>query len=186
MVTGGNLSQRQRIIRGVDSSRQPDDLFRALVSTRYGALLRTAFLLTGDRGHAEDLVQQALLRVYEAVRKGAEPESLEAYTRTTMLRLALRWRQTLWRRERPALVSDVGADPDLDMGLQVRLALRALPMDQRVVVVLRYFEGLSEQETADALGIAVGTAKSRLSRGIAAMRRGGLIQDPSEDEHAAT
>jgi RNA polymerase sigma-70 factor (sigma-E family) len=170
----------------VESSRHPDDVFRDLVSSRYSVLLRTAFLLTGDRGHAEDLVQQALLRVYEAVRKEAEPESLEAYTRTAMLRLALRWRQTLWRRERPAEIPDVGAHFDLDLGLQVRQALRALPMDQRAVVVLRYFEGLSEQEAAEALGIAVGTAKSRLSRGIAAMRRSGLIQDPSEDEHATT
>lgn len=167
---------------------ETDEVFRALVANRYPALVRTAFLLTGDRGHAEDLVQQSLLKVYEALRRGADPSSMEAYTRTTMLRLSLRWRQTLWRTEKPAPVPDVGTTSEVDSGLQVRLALMSLPRDQRAVVVLRYFEGLSESETADALGVAPGTVKSRTSRALAVLRHSGLLRedDPTEDKHAAT
>jgi DNA-directed RNA polymerase specialized sigma24 family protein len=131
-----------------------DDLFRYLVLSRYASLTRTAFLLTGDRGHAEDLVQQALLKAYEAVRRGAEPDSLEAYTRTAMLRLALRWRTTGWRTEAVAAAPDTAWAGDPTVGLSVRQALMSLPRDQRAVLVLRYFEGLSERETAEALACA--------------------------------
>jgi RNA polymerase sigma-70 factor (sigma-E family) len=168
-------------------SADSDEHFRALVAERYVALTRTAFLLTGDRGHAQDLVQQSLLKVYEALRRGADPTSMEAYTRTTMLRLSLRWRQTRWRSEVPAVIPDIGSTSDPDLGLQMRLALMALPRDQRAVIVLRYFEGLSEAETAEALGVAAGTVKSRSSRALASLRHSGLLRedDPSEDEHAA-
>lgn len=165
-----------------------DEAFGAFVEARYRAFVRTAYLLTGDRGHAEDLTQQALLRVYEAMRRGAEPDSLEAYTRSTMMRLATRWRTTRWRQERPAPASDLAETPDQDLPLQVRSALMALPVDQRAVVVLRYYEGLSEQETAAALSVPVGTIKSRMSRAMAALRTSDLLAAPDaeEESHAAT
>jgi RNA polymerase sigma-70 factor (sigma-E family) len=164
-------------------SAEADGRFRALVAGRYGALLRTAFLLTGDRGHAEDLVQVALLKAYEAVRRGADPQSLEAYTRTAMLRLALRWRGTGWRSERPVPVPDAPADGrDPVQSVLVRRALMSLPRDQRAVLVLRYFEDLSENETATALGVPAGTVKSRTSRALTALRRGGLLDDGQAEE----
>lgn len=162
-----------------------DDLFRCLVASRYAALTRTAFLLTGDRGHAEDLAELALLKSYEAVRRGAQPDSLEAYTRTAMLRLALRWRVTGWRTERVMPVPDPASATDPTLGVAVRQALLALPKEQRAVLVLRYFEGLSEQETAQTLGVRAGTVKSRTSRALAALRRSGLLDDGdrTEDGH---
>ena len=165
-----------------------DEVFAAFVQARYRPLVRTAVLLTGDHGHAEDLAQQALLHVYEAVRRGAAPDSLEAYTRATMVRLAMRWRATRWRQERPAVVSEAARSSDQDLPLQVSRALMSLPLAQRAVVVLRYFEGLSEQETALALSVPLGTVKSRMSRALAALRAGGLLDasDVEEDDHAAT
>lgn len=165
-----------------------DEVFGAFVQARYRTFVRTAVLLTGDRGLAEDLAQQALLHVYEAMRRGADPDSLEAYTRATMVRLATRWRATRWRRERPVVVPEVAERSDQDLPLQVRRALMALPVAQRAVVVLRYYEGLSEQETAMALSVPVGTVKSRMSRALAALRASGLLQtsDVEEDDRAAT
>lgn len=171
-----------------DVTKPVDEVFAAFVRARYRAFVRTAVLLTGDRGLAEDLVQQALLHVYEAMRRGADPDSLEAYTRATMVRLATRWRATRWRQERPAVVPEVAQSSDQDLPLQVRRALMSLPVGQRAVVVLRYYEGLNEQETAYALSIPVGTVKSRMSRALTALRAGGLLvtSDVKEDDHAAT
>jgi RNA polymerase sigma-70 factor (sigma-E family) len=153
--------------------------FDAFVAARYASLVRAAYLLTGDRGHAEDLVQSALLRAYPAWGRGG-PEHPEAYVRTVMVRLALRWRNRRWRGEVPtAELPDLpdlplrerdGADPG-----PVRDALRALPVDQRAVLVLRFYEQLSVEETAAVLRIRPGTVRSRTSRALAALRATGLV-----------
>lgn len=173
--------------------RDDEEAFRAFVETRQDALVRTALLLTGDRGHAEDLVQSALLRTYGALRRGAAPDSLEAYTRTVMIRLCLRWRSVRWRGEsvRPvaedhgALSTSTHADASVD-AVAIRRALMSLPAAQRAVLVLRYYEGLSETEIAELLHISAGTVKSRSSRALAALRAGGLLDDTElpEDHHA--
>ena len=132
-----------------------DALFRDFVAARYPSLVRSAYLLTGDRGHAEDLVQSSLLRTYGAWRRLAELGNAEAYTRTVMVRLATRWRSRRWHGERPAdqLPETASADHavSVDLAEAVRAALQALPVAQRAVLVLRFYEQRSEAEIADVL-----------------------------------
>lgn len=159
-------------------SRIADDRFDELVAARYPALLRTAVLLTGDRGRGEDLLQDALVRCYSAASRGADPESLEAYVRTSMLRLAGRWSRRMWHRETPT--ADLPdrpqpADDVAERGAAVRAALLSLPLGQRAALVLRYLESRSEAETAALLGVSVGTVKSRTSRALAALRTSGVL-----------
>ena len=167
------------------AERARGEAFRAFVVASWPALVRTGILLTGDQATAEDLVQTALPRSYRAFRGTVEPQSWEAYTRTVMTRLATRWRRTGWRTERVSVIPDrAAAHHDPGPALLVRRALMALPVDQRAVVVLRYFDGLSESEIAAALGIAPGTVKSRASRALAALRVSGLLTDDETEERA--
>ena len=152
--------------------------FAEFVNSRYPALVRSGVLLTGDRGHGEDLTQEALVKTYRAWRRLHQQGDPEAYTRQVMVRAAWRAGRRLWRREVPAAVlPDRAADGDAydhrDTSALVLEALRALPAGQRVVLVLRYWAGLSEQEIAAQLGCSTGTVKSRASRAIAALRQSG-------------
>lgn len=150
--------------------------FEAFVAASSDRLLRTAYLLTGDAGHAEDVVQAALLRT--ARRWRSARRSPEAYARTTVANLVKdRWR-SLGRRPREApLDYDVPLaaansaldDGRLDRDLLMRAA-RALPLGQRAVLVLRYFDDLSVEETAKTLGVTTGTVKSQTSRALAGLR----------------
>jgi RNA polymerase sigma-70 factor (sigma-E family) len=145
--------------------------FREFVRLRYGELLRTAFLLTGSAHAAEDLVQTALLRVYRRWDRIEEPMS---YVR----RIMANQRITLWRRigahERITFAPPEPSTPDSSSALVQRAelieALRRLPQRMRAVLVLRYWEDLSEAETAALLGCSVGTVKSQASRGLARLR----------------
>ena len=144
-------------------------------------LMRTSFLLARDRGHAEDLLQEALVRTARHWRtaRGAP----DAYTRRVIVNLATDgWRA---RQRRPAEVSlpDNAANlPGTTSWPGDRLvilgALRQLPYQQRAVAVLRYWEGASVAETARLLGISEGTVKSYASRAIARLRE--LISDRIE------
>lgn len=148
--------------------------FCAFVAGRTPALLRTALLLTGDRGLAEDAVQVALTKTYLAWGKIERRESAEAYTRRVILRDVLSWRR---RRASTELVThrlperpgpdDANAQADRDLLWQ---ALLTLPPRQRAVIVLRYYEDLSEREVATLLGCAVGTVKSHSARALATLR----------------
>src|SRR5215469_3475961 len=137
-------------------------------------------LLAGDRGHAEDLTQSALIRTYLAWSRLRDPEKAEAYARRTLLRLALRARQRRWTG---GIAADRLADlPEherdgagSDLALDMRRALAALPVTQRAVLVLRYLDDQSEAETARMLGISAGTVKSRAARGLASLREAGLL-----------
>jgi RNA polymerase sigma-70 factor (sigma-E family) len=152
--------------------------FREFVAARYTALVRYGTLLTGDHGHGEDIVQVALVTAYRAWQRLYPDGDPEAYTRRVMTRAAWRAGRRLWRRELPSapLPETVGEDPydAHDVAQLVLAALRALPAQQRVVLVLRYWGGLSEQEIADQLGCSPGTVKSRASRAITALRNGPL------------
>jgi RNA polymerase sigma-70 factor (sigma-E family) len=145
--------------------------FREFMATRSAALLRTAYLLTGDRGHAEDLVQSALARAYRhwgKVRRSGVPE---AYVR----RILVNERNSRWRRDRSKGLEVVGHVPDragrdeaqavADRDEMWR-ALQSMPPRTRAVLVLRYWEDRSEAETAELLGCTVGTVKSQASRGL--------------------
>jgi RNA polymerase sigma-70 factor (sigma-E family) len=164
-----------------------DDEFREFAAARYGALVRTGFLLAGDRGHAEDLAQSALLKTYLAWGRLRAPENAEAYARRTLIRLAGRARRRRWTGELPvgqvaesvARTSGPGLfpvpGPAVDHAVDVRRALAALPAGQREVLVLRFLDDRSEAETASLLGISAGTVKSRVSRGLASLRQAGLL-----------
>ena len=158
-----------------------DDEFAEFVAARYRALVRTGLLLTGDSGHAEDLAQSALIKTYLAWSRLREPANAEAYARRTLVRLTLRARQRRWNAEIPAgRVGQDGAGAPTgpghdDLVLDVRRALAALPPGQRAVLVLRYLDDQSEAQTARLLGISPGTVKSRAARGLAQLRRTGLL-----------
>jgi RNA polymerase sigma-70 factor (sigma-E family) len=138
------------------------------------SLVRLSFALCGDRGKAEDAVQEALTGVY--LRWGRLDDPLPYARRSVVNATNDQWRH-LSRRERrersaagqpqevPALLDDVVADRD-----RLIRALRRLPYGQRAVIVLRYWHQLSEQETAYALGNSVGTVKSQTSRALARLR----------------
>ncbi len=173
----------------MDAEPTAGETFAGFVSARYAPLVRTGYLLTGDRGLAEDLVQQCLLGTYRAWGRLERTGSAEAYTRTSMVRLATRWRGRRWRGEVPTDPLPEAPAGDHATGVvtaeAVRRALAVLPAAQRAVLVLRYFDDRSEQETAEMLRCSVGTVKSRTSRALDALRARGLLLD-SAREGAAT
>jgi RNA polymerase sigma-70 factor (sigma-E family) len=160
-----------------------DDEFAEFVAARYRALVRTGLLMTGDTGHAEDLTQSALIRTYLAWSRLRDPVNAEAYARRTLVRLALRAKQRRWTAEfaaggNPGDGSCAAVTPwpgPDDLALDVRRALAALPSGQRAVLVLRYLDDQSEDETARLLNIPLGTVKSRAARGLASLRQAGLL-----------
>ncbi|MGH9920555.1 MAG: SigE family RNA polymerase sigma factor [Nitrososphaerales archaeon] len=150
------------------------DEFALAVTTHGRRLAQLAFLLCGERAGAEDLVAEAYARTWPRWSKGAV-EELEPYLRRVIVNLALQRRRRLARDlRRRTSVRDVESHqaPD-DSAVEhtdMTRALMRVPAPQRAVVVLRYFEDLTEEETARVLGVPVGTVKSRLSRAVAAMR----------------
>jgi RNA polymerase sigma-70 factor (sigma-E family) len=155
-----------------------EDEFGAYVLARRRRLLRAAWLLTGDWHLAEDLLQTALAKAYLAWDRIEDPD---AYVRRVLVTTHATWWRRKWRGERPSAdVPDVaGHDPHSDAELrhQIVNALRRLPRRQRAVVVLRYFEDLTEVETAAVLGCSVGTVKSQASRALASMRSSTALAD---------
>lgn len=158
--------------------------FDAFVRETSDRLLRTAYLLSGDRGHAEDLVQTALLRT--ARRWSTARQEPAAYTRRVLVNLAKdRWRDLRRRPGEAPLEVDVAvpvtdgvADRD-----QLLRAARQLPAGQRAVLVLRYFDDLSVAETAAALGCSEGTVKSQTARALDRLRSA-LVPTPTKLENA--
>jgi RNA polymerase sigma-70 factor (sigma-E family) len=145
------------------------------VRIRTNALLRSAYLLTGDQHLAEDLVQTALARTHRSWPRLRVTGNAEAYTRKVMYHLQIRW----WRKSRvPETLA--GSVPDVSSGLgfedraavraTLRQALRRLTARQRAVLVARFFEDRSEAETAELLGVSVGTVKSQTSRALQRLR----------------
>ncbi|HZQ59557.1 MAG TPA: SigE family RNA polymerase sigma factor [Acidimicrobiales bacterium] len=149
--------------------------FDTYVHERSAALLRLAFLLTGDTHTAEDLVQSSLVKVmgrWDSITAGGDPH---AYVRAVLLHTALRWRKRRWSGERPSEVLPERADEADGAGAVVarerlRRALQALPPRQRAAVVLRHYEDLTEADAARALGCSVGTVKSQTARGLERLR----------------
>jgi RNA polymerase sigma-70 factor (sigma-E family) len=143
------------------------------MAARQPSLLRTAYVLTGDRHTAEDLVQTALAKLYLSWDKVQRRESIDGYVR----RILVNEHNSLWRRpwkRRETTVSElpteVAAEPTAGRDRELWDFVQSLPRKQRVVIVLRYYEELSEAETAAALGLSVCTVKSQSSRALASMR----------------
>ncbi|MBA2956002.1 SigE family RNA polymerase sigma factor [Nocardioides sp. MAH-18] len=152
-----------------------DAEFTAYLQARQARLLRTAYLLTGDQHQAEDLLQTSLAKLYLAWDRVRDRESVDAYVRRIMVNEnSSRWRGG-WRRREVATDRVPDAVPvhdvyDEGVGAEVWRVVQTLPRRARAVVVLRYYEQLTEAETAEVLGISVGTVKSQCSRAIAQLR----------------
>ncbi|WP_055585057.1 SigE family RNA polymerase sigma factor [Peterkaempfera griseoplana] len=151
---------------------QDEGALHDFVAGRRTALFRSAFLLCGDRDEADDLVQTTLVKVILGWRRLERLDNIEAYARRTLMNTFISSRRRFWRRERPFGELPEQAHPgvDSDLGLSVRAALSRLPAKQRAVLVLRYWEDLSVETTAELLGMRQNTVKSHAARGAAALR----------------
>jgi RNA polymerase sigma-70 factor (sigma-E family) len=152
--------------------------FEEFVAARRQALLRTAYLLTGSHDDAEDLIQVALVKAVPHWTRIADHP--EPYVRTILARESVsRWRRRRWRELTTAELPDRQGPADDHAGrLALREALARLAPRQRAVIVLRYFDDLTEQQTAEALGIGVGTVKSQTRDALARLRQ--LVPDLDE------
>lgn len=154
--------------------------FEEFVAARSGALLRTSYLLTRDHALAEDLLQTALTKAFLAwSRIDGDPES---YVRRILVNTYATWWRRKWRGEQPTEeLPDTGLhDERLGESGDMWKALGRLPRRQRAVVVLRYFEDLTEAQAADLLGISIGTVKSQASKALAKLRIDPSLSDGTE------
>lgn len=156
-------------------SPEDEAAFRDFAAAARPRLVRTAYLLCGDAHEAHDLVQVTLLRVHRRWRSIERDDQPQSYARQVLVNLAA----SFWRRRlRMPLVALTAAgepaEPDTTAAFADReelwAAVMALPARMRAILVLRYFEQLSEAETAAALQCSLGSVKSQASRGLARLR----------------
>ena len=160
---------------GASAMPTADAEYAEFVRGRTTALLRAAFVLTGDQGLAEDLVQSALARTHLAWNRLSEHGNAEAYTRKVMYHLQVDW----WRRKRvaetlPGVVPERSAGDSTDavvLRISVARALDQLTPRQRAVITLRFFEDQTEAEAATVLSCSVGTVKSQTAKALAKLKR---------------
>lgn len=151
-----------------------DEAYIAFVEEAWRRHMGLAILLTHDRGQAEELLQDSLVKVYQRWRRLARHDDLHAYLR----RVLINGRTSLWRRRRredlvpqvPDSASAAPADDDYSETELVAAALWVLPPRQRAVVILRHYEDLPEREVARILGCTLGTVKSQHAKAIAKLR----------------
>jgi RNA polymerase sigma-70 factor (sigma-E family) len=157
-----------------------DKAFAEYFAARSGSMRATAYLLCGDWHRAEDLVQTTFTKLYLRWGRVNKHESLDPYVRQVMMRAFIdegRW--GWWRRERPSdapIERAAPAGPLAEDRLMLLRALAEVPPRQRAVLVQRYWQDLSVEDTAAALGCTAGTVKSQAARGLATLR--GLIGAP--------
>ncbi|MFL6159844.1 MAG: SigE family RNA polymerase sigma factor [Marmoricola sp.] len=149
--------------------------FAEWMAVRQRTLLRTAYLLTGDVHAAEDLTQTALAKVYLAWDRVSAAQNVDAYARRILVNEHTSMWRRLWRQRETVTDTstyDVPVSGQEYDGVSATLwqTVLGLPERQRAVVVLRYYEQLSEKETAEALGVSVGTVKSQSSRALDTLR----------------
>lgn len=162
------------------ATAEPDG-FREYVTAKQSGLLAAAYVLTGSRPTAEDLVQTALAKVWPRWEKIAAAGDPDAYVRKALLNTFLSLRG---RKQYHEIPIDVAAQPGQPEDTRSKTALaqvvdrsvvlqlvRTLPRRQRAVIVLRYYSDLSEAEIAEALGCSQGTVKSQHSKALATLRR---------------
>jgi RNA polymerase sigma-70 factor (sigma-E family) len=160
---------------GTRSALDLDDVFGAAMVEHGPRLARVAFYLCGDRTRAEDLVAEAFAATWPPWSAG-RVDDLVPYLRRALINLAAKerrhWLVVLRHGERtqPGSASSPAADEGVASRLDLARALSSLPAPQRVTVVLRYLEDMSEAEIATLLGVAPGTVKSRLARALDALR----------------
>lgn len=159
-------------MRGMRQDPEPE--FREWVAARRSHLRRTAYLLCGDWHLADDLVQEALTRAFAAWGRVVRTGQPDAYVRKILLNLYLDHRRRPARRETAWAEPPEAAAPGGVEGLaereQVLAALREVAPGQRAVLVLRFWEDLSVEQTAQSLGVSTGNVKSQTSRGLETLR----------------
>jgi RNA polymerase sigma-70 factor (sigma-E family) len=174
-----------------DRRQARDTDFAAYLVARQPSLLRTAYLLTGNRHDAEDLVQTAFAKLYLSWDKVRVQGSMDGYVRRILVNEHNSlWRRAWKRREHTAEDTVLHAldqphhdVPDDGVGAALWEVVQTLPRKARAVVVLRYYEEMSEAETAAVLGISVGTVKSQTSRALVTLRgRASQTLNPRESE----
>ena len=146
--------------------------FDEFVAARSSRLLRTAYLLTHDRGLAEDLLQTALSKAWFAwSRIDADPEP---YVRRILVNTYATWWRRKWNGEQPSDETHEAVEAGHDEAIAARhdlwVAMARLPRRQRAVIVLRYFEDLTEAQTAATLDCSIGTVKSQTAKALAKLR----------------
>jgi RNA polymerase sigma-70 factor (sigma-E family) len=160
-VHGVGIVSDSRSTTGAASESDFDRLYR---SSR-DPMIRLARLFTGSTAAAEEIVQEAFLRIYQ---RGGSPDNPEAYLRTTVTNLCRSHLRRLRLERNVSHRGDVSVqNPEID---ETWDALCRLPFRQRSVVILRFYEDLSVEEIANALGCRLGTVKSRLHRGLEKLR----------------
>lgn len=184
---GGSGGDSSDVVTSQDRLADADeDGFRGFVVARWGALLRTAYLMTGDHGRAEDLVQTTLERMHRHWHKIQRRDAPEVYARRVMVNEVIAAGRRRRLRELPLAHAPEppARERPLDQMLErdaVWRVLATLPPRMRAVVVLRYYEDLTEADTAAVLSCSVGTVKSQTSRGVARLREALAAADPDAD-----
>ena len=147
--------------------------FREYVQQRQTALRRTEFLLCGDWHQADDLVQTALTKLFLHWRRASTVDNLDAYAHTVLVRVYIDERRRGWWKVRLAdrLPERNAGTDDPDTRVVVRRALAELAPRQRAAVVLRFYQDLSVDQTAEVLGCRPGTVKSQTARALATLHR---------------
>jgi RNA polymerase sigma-70 factor (sigma-E family) len=148
--------------------------FHEFVMSRGRSLLHSAYLLTGNVADAEDLVQSALAKTYQAWDRIEDRNALDGYVRRAMVNTQISW----WRRRKvdEYPTDDIPDQPVADSSVSsdehdaLRRAIERLPQRMRAAVVLRFFEDMTEAEVAEVLGVSLGTVKSTVSRAVAKLR----------------
>ena len=156
--------------------KRDPEAFADFAAARSGALHRAAYLMVGDAQLAQDLVQEALTKTYVAWPRLRDPGRAEAYTRKAITTTAIGWyRKKSWGERVVVAVPEgaqAGHEEHSDQRAWLWQALQDLPVRQRAAIVLRYYEDLTEPQTAEAMGCAVGTVKSQVSAGLKKLREG--------------
>jgi RNA polymerase sigma-70 factor (sigma-E family) len=159
----------------------PGDYFDEFFRATWSRLFRTAYAVAGDAASAEDALQSAYARAYASWRRVSSADHSEAYVRRMVVNEIIGDRRRgWWKRERPvAEPGNVGRIESPEVGVTDRhvvwAAVQELPVRQRAVIVLRYYEDLSEREIAEVLGCSPGTVKSQASAALTNLRRSAVV-----------
>jgi RNA polymerase sigma-70 factor (sigma-E family) len=173
----------------VDEARR--QAFDELVDARSPSLLRTAYLLTGDWSSAEDLLQSAFARTWFRWKRLEDPHAGEAYVRQVMYTTYCKWYRRKWRGEiSTGFLPDTHAAPDaysrIDDQDGLRRAMAELSPKTRTIIVLRFFEDMTEAQVAHVLACSIGTVKSTTHRGLAKLRESAQLRNPNQPTESAT
>jgi RNA polymerase sigma-70 factor (sigma-E family) len=160
------------------------DAFEEYVRARSPSLLRLAYLLVGDVHEAEDVLQTVLARLGMRWSHVSRLDNVDAYVRTALANASASWWRQRRRRRDVVMATPPDAEVvgrDVEQREEVLVMLRGLPPRQRAVIVLRYYEGLNESETAQVLGCSVGTVKSQSVKARRSLRASWVTGHPTVD-----